>query len=417
MSPESCELWIDYLVGARWFQGKGLAVEQREWRCLPWFAADGDVLVRSELAVLRVGDTIDTYHLLVGYLPPGTAEPSALVGQVELEGHGLVDMVDAPCSPTAMAAFLRAITTPGRSDVTWFAGSPDPQSPTQVFGGEQSNTTVRIGSGVLLKIFRRLSPGPNLESITLAALAPSAVTPQLIGTLDGDGVELGVFVERILDARDGWEYCVECCKNGRSIAEDMTHLGATLRRLHASMAAAFGTSSIDAADIGHTMAARLDAAAEQLPELADAQPRLRRLLRLHQATIPVQRVHGDFHLGQTLISPKGWTIIDFEGEPMKTPAERVAPDSVWRDVAGLLRSLDCVRQSHTAPTGESANRWYQDARAAFLDGYVGSADPSGRLLTAYEVDKAIYELLYETRNRPDWAAIPRAAIMAAAYGA
>jgi len=394
------------IADARWFQGKGLPVRQVSWTPLNWYVASGDIWVRSELAVLEVGGQAETYHLLVGYMTPGSAEPAALCGQTELPGRGLVDVVDAPLSPTAMAAFLRAVTAPGCTAVSWFEDAPR-QLETKVFSGEQSNTTVLVGDDVLLKIFRHVSPGRNLEATTLAGLASSQITPKLIGVLQGGSeFDLGIFVERIRDARDGWEYCVGRCRAGLSITEDMAQLGAALRRLHISLAAAFGTSAIDAATIGRQLLKNLDAECSQLPELAALDAPLRRLMALPSMPVEVQRIHGDFHLGQCLMSPSGWTIIDFEGEPLKTPDERAAPDSVWRDVAGLLRSIDYARQ-----TGQAPPSWYEHARAGFLRGY--AATPPGALLTAYEVDKAAYELLYETRNRPTWAGIPLAAIKAA----
>ena len=89
------------------------------------------------------------------------------------------------------------------------------------------------------------------------------------------------------------------------------------------------------------MRARLDAALDVVPELAVR----RRARATYDASptstnVPVQRVHGDLHLGQTLRTVKGWKIVDFEGEPAKPLAERLLPDSPWRDVAGMLRSFD-----------------------------------------------------------------------------
>ena len=121
-------------------------------------------------------------------------------------------------------------------------------------------------------------------------------------------------------------------------------------------------------------------------------------------------MHGDFHLGQTLHTPSGWKIIDFEGEPAKNLAERVAPDSVWRDVAGMMRSFDYAAAS---VPGDAAGAWRDGCRAAFLDGYTDGrglgADDAG-LLAAYEADKAVYEVVYEVRNRPDWVGIPLGAV-------
>ena len=125
--------------------------------------------------------------------------------------------------------------------------------------------------------------------------------------------------------------------------------------------------------------------------------------------VVVQRIHADFHLGQTLHTHRGWKIIDFEGEPAKTMAERRAPDAVWRDIAGMLRSFDYAAASVPGPRSQA---WAAQCRTAFLRGYTGAelsaADAS--MLRAYEADKAIYEVVYEIRNRPDWVGIPLHAV-------
>jgi predicted trehalose synthase len=130
----------------------------------------------------------------------------------------------------------------------------------------------------------------------------------------------------------------------------------------------------------------------------------------------MQRIHGDFHLGQVLDVPgRGWVLLDFEGEPLRPLAERTQPDLALRDVAGMLRSFDYAAGSweQTHP-GRSAASWADRARAAFLEGY---AQESGRdpredevLLKALELDKALYEVVYEARNRPTWLTIPTTAI-------
>ena len=409
------ELWRARLAAARWFQGKGLPLGELEVRPQPWYTTDGDVWVRSEVAIATVGDDTQTYHLLVGYLPVGAGEPAARVGTLDLPGRGPVDVVDAPASPRAMTALLRALRTPGAVGMRWLGTPPDPAHPTQVFTGEQSNTTVRCGDAILFKIFRKLSPGPNLEAQVLSALTGSGITPRLVGTLTTpDGAyDLGLFAQRIPDARDGWAYCVEACRDGRLVDDEMRRLGTTLGRLHIDLAEIFGTSTVDAQVIAQAMLDRLDAACASVHAGDDLCEPVRSSLHLTGDPVPVQRVHGDFHLGQALIRPGGWTIIDFEGEPLKTPAERVASDSVWRDVAGLLRSLDYARHHHPDPDGAAAIAWHRAARAAFLDGYLDGAPCPRQLLTAYEIDKAVYELVYETRNRPDWVAIPRQALLEA----
>ena len=143
--------------------------------------------------------------------------------------------------------------------------------------------------------------------------------------------------------------------------------------------------------------------------------------------MPVQQVHGDLHLGQTLRTVKGWKIVDFEGEPAKPLAERLLPDSPWRDVAGMLRSFDYAparghddqlrRSTPASPrTSQQAYRaaeWSERNAQAFLDGVrrAATSPPAEQtLLDAYVADKAVYEAVYEARNRPTWVEIPLEAL-------
>jgi predicted trehalose synthase len=131
-----------------------------------------------------------------------------------------------------------------------------------------------------------------------------------------------------------------------------------------------------------------------------------------------QRIHGDYHLGQVLLVPgRGWVLLDFEGEPLRPMAERSEPDVPLRDVAGMLRSFDYVAGTLVQQGGDAdrAHRWAADARSAFLAGYEAelgaSLTPYRPLLDAFELDKALYECVYEARNRPTWLPIPRDAVL------
>jgi maltokinase len=171
------------------------------------------------------------------------------------------------------------------------------------------------------------------------------------------------------------------------------------------------------------MQSRLDTALRSIPELAPHAAGVRRRFEafagLHEP-LQVQRVHGDLHLGQTLRTVKGWKIIDFEGEPAKSLAERVALDSPVRDVAGMVRSFDyaagaTLQQFGTDPQLRyRAAEWAERNRAAFLEGYAEASqielDGLETVLAAYEADKAVYEAVYEMRNRPTWLGIPLQAV-------
>jgi maltose alpha-D-glucosyltransferase / alpha-amylase len=139
------------------------------------------------------------------------------------------------------------------------------------------------------------------------------------------------------------------------------------------------------------------------------------------------RHHGDFHLGQMLIVKDDIFIIDFEGEPRRTLAERRRKAPAARDVAGLIRSIDysataaLQRALKVAPDehgklGAALAEWRDRSVAAFLGAYreimtnarLWPADPlaADRLLNFFLLEKAFYEVEYELAHRPEWLRVP-----------
>lgn len=402
--------WMRHLETVRWFGGKGAGavVAQRE-AVAAHTAADAVPAVRSEIATLAYPDgRTEHYHLLVAHYPGAAPAGVTALGTEAVDGRE-VTIVDATTDPDALRAFVAA-TQPA------FAAHE-----VGVWGGEQSNTTLTLGRSDLYKLFRRVEAGPNLDAEVLLALGGGTV-PELRGRLAADwpagtSTDLGMVIERVQGATDGWELASAACASGENFTGPARALGAALRDVHARMADAFGTDSADGDAVTGTMTARLAAAAASSPELARHTDALRAAFdALRGRSLGVQRVHGDFHLGQTLATPGPggavtWTIIDFEGEPAKTAAERRVPDAPLRDLAGMVRSFDYARSAHADPASAEATGWSDAARAAFLEGYGGDVDEP--LLNAYVIDKAIYEVLYELRNRPTWVGIPLRALESA----
>jgi trehalose synthase-fused probable maltokinase len=132
------------------------------------------------------------------------------------------------------------------------------------------------------------------------------------------------------------------------------------------------------------------------------------------------RHHGDYHLGQTMLRDAGWVILDFEGEPARSLLDRRRKRSPLRDVAGMLRSFAYAASASELLRGVPAPAgWEEQARRAFLDAYFAAVDPTllpaglaaiSKLLSIFELEKAVYELRYELNNRPDWVPIPVAGI-------
>jgi maltose alpha-D-glucosyltransferase/alpha-amylase len=148
------------------------------------------------------------------------------------------------------------------------------------------------------------------------------------------------------------------------------------------------------------------------------------------------RYHGDYHLGQVLVKKDDWVIVDFEGEPERSLADRRARHSPLRDVAGMLRSFGYVRYTALAtavslhppsaePLMSAAKAWEQATAQAFLDAYreramatEASWAHATELIQLFLIEKAAYEVRYELDHRVESVHIPLAALreMAAAAG-
>lgn len=393
------QAWADVLPRQRWFAGKGRELDAVDVRPGAWYAgSDERLAVRPETVVARYTDgTQEAYQALSAYRPVTDATPPGPV--VELDGRAPSVLIDATLDPEAFGLVLAALEL----------GPGVPGGEITPFVAEQSNSSVRIGTEALFKLFRR-PDGPNREAELLAVLGDSGVTPKLYAAAtEPDGTTSALVMEFIDADGDGWKLATQACANDQDFTAEAAALGRALHGVHTLLAQALGTGTRQGAEIADAMLARLDAVAAEAPQVANLADRIRPLYAaLAAAPITCQQIHGDFHLAQVLHrrEPAGWVIIDFEGEPLKTPAERREPDSIWRDVAGALRSFDYARSAHADPTGEAARAWSTSARAAFLDGYLAGRDAPAAILAAYVIDKAIYEVRYELRNRPDWVGIP-----------
>jgi maltokinase len=434
-----------WLVRQRWFAGKG-----RELHDLAIVAdaeiVSGDPELRHLIITVSHGTTVDYYQVLAGLrrrLPARLRH--ARIG-ASGDGRQAYDALhDADLTKSLLDA-IAAGTSVGSLQMHRIAGAEFGTGlDSLVLSGEQSNTSLVYGDESILKVFRRLSPGPNpdLEVTTALARLGSPHVAEPLGwietRLEGVSTTLGIMSRYLRLATDGWSlaatsvrdlYAMEGCSSdgvradeaGGDFAGEAHRLGVATAQVHSDLAAAFGTDELGAdagGELTEQMFRKLDLAKAAVPEIGryaekagDAYSKLAKL----KGPFPVQRVHGDYHLGQVLRTESGWVVLDFEGEPATPLAQRRARSSPLRDVAGMLRSFDyaarhqLIGHPDQAALSGAARDWVRRNASAFCAGYAeaGGLDPAAIevLLRALQLDKAVYEVIYEARHRPSWLPIP-----------
>lgn len=421
----------DWLPRQRWYAGRTRQLTEVNPRVVVPLgdeAGSGLDLVLLEAAFAQ--GPPERYQVIVrrGDEPVGGYPEIATIGSAG--GQTGYDALYDAGAARHLLGLIAAGTTRG---ATVFAAEPGVTLPLdaepRVSGAEQSNTSVIFGQGAMLKVFRRITAGinPDIELNRVLARADNRHVARLLGsvetTWEGEPYALAMVTEFAADAAEGWEMATADTRElrgGGQFSTEARLLGEAVASVHEGLAAQLGSESAPFPIA--VLSERLSSAADTIDELRQYVPLIEAHYRkLAGRQIPVQRVHGDLHLGQVLRTAQGWLVIDFEGEPGQPLDERRRPDSPVRDVAGMLRSFDYAAHNWLAEgpgedvrTAAAATNWVARAEAAFCDGYatLAGADPRDDqdLLAAYELDKAIYEAAYEARHRPRWLPIPLGAI-------
>jgi maltokinase len=437
----------EWMPHQRWFGGKG-----REWAGVEeesfFLDRSHPVLSIHRVTVTYADGASDTYLVPLSWRDHTVEElSSALVGAVPHE-EGETYAYDAMRDRDATATWLAHLAESARVGPLSFVPAEGAEIPVglpgDVISTEQSNTSLVYGQEAILKLFRRLEPGLNPDVEVHAALrrTDNKYIAPLLGyaEIDHDRVSTTdpatvLMLQRFVpNASDGWRLATASVRDlfsegdlhadevGGDFAADSERLGAATASVHADMAAVLPTETAGGdwyATAARQMGERLDAAIQVVPQLEEHAAGIRAIYAaVADSTEPVvrQRVHGDLHLGQVLRTATGWIVLDFEGEPARPLADRRQLDSPLRDVAGMLRSFDyaarhmLVEQPDDSQRAYRAQEWAERNRAAFCTGYAHASglDPCGGspLLKAFEADKAVYECVYEARNRPHWLMIP-----------
>ncbi|MDQ0325299.1 maltose alpha-D-glucosyltransferase/alpha-amylase [Rhodopseudomonas julia] len=389
-------------------------------------------------------------------------------------------LLKAMAAGDTVAAKAGELVFAGQADLAEAAEETD----IRPLGVEQSNVSVIIGDRALLKVYRRLREGdqPEVEVARfLTDVAGFDNTPQLLGTVEyrpneGEPTALAAVFSFVRNQGDGWAVLVDALDrdleatalNAATAAESVPAaapipfghpldlamtMGLRTAEMHVALAAdtdlpAFkvepleqedvGAMAVDVASLADQAIERLEAMAATLPaetremaaDLAERRGALQGELEALASSPPAggkSRIHGDYHLGQVLVSQADIVIIDFEGEPQRSLAERRAKSSPLRDVAGMLRSFDYaaaaaerqfLARHMEVPEAirERAQQWRDKAIADFRASYFARMEgvstlpkdeaAAERLLRLFLLQKGFYEILYEAANRPDWIDIP-----------
>jgi maltokinase len=454
-----------WLAAQRWYPGRGEPPGELTVLADTMLVA-GDPALQHLIVDIPAGRDQARYQILVGLrtdLPDSLQH--ALIGPA---GGGLT-AYDALHDPALCGLLLDAIAAEKPMGPVRFAREPGATigslRGSRVIGSEQSNTSVVFGEAAILKVFRRIFPGinPDLEVPAALARLGSRQIARPYGwietDLDGGVAQLGVLSEYLAHAVNGRILVLEHLRNllgpqgnyrrsyvsaavadasAESISEPDAHgdfadealaLGRATGELHTDLVTAFGSAPMsdeELAALSAAMISNLDVAIAEAPELEPYAPKLRAAyadLTTTSRPVTVQRIHGDYHLAQTLRANEGWVALDFEGEPSVPLALRSMPAPALRDVAQMLRSFDYEARLALLGHPEAArlrslgNGWAERCQDAFCSGYVeaGGVDPKAHepLLRALMLEKAVFEVVYNVFHRPAWLAIPLDAIAAA----
>ncbi len=447
------------------------------------------VIAFAEVQARDGGSDLYQIPLVISHEDPGPVAESARIGRLQF-GDVTYYLLDGLAVPAVVLWYLNQITGgfSTQTEQAWLTGGATKilsdlmgataPEPIRLSGAEQSHSNVIFGDQLLLKVFRKLDAGtnPDLEiGQFLTEQTGFRSTPRLAGSVTYQRVDGLLFATAMLQEfvpsrGQGWEWMLGLIGHALDAAtgtepdcesrsmealglalSDARLLGQRTAEFHTAIACTdddpefcpepFGIEDWQnsrqelLAQVGRTRTSLAHSNQAPAALRAEADTVLAAILdwlkEQDQLPLPAGagqkiRVHGDYHLGQTLRTESDYILLDFEGEPSKPIESRRRKQSPLRDVAGMIRSFDyavyaafdkaCQNRPHQMEQLQQAARRFSPALIqAFKNSYQQHSDGStwspgglgrdlvlGRLL----LEKGIYELDYELNNRPDWASIP-----------
>ena len=446
LDEESLHEWF---VTQRWFGSKARDIAQLNVLEAFTLRDESPKLVLALVEVRFPSGTHEVYQVPIGLRPESDGWTERVIATAG--GEVFYDALGDPTHARQLLHLMRSGADVQAGEGTLFfrwAGHAGDGGSVEVrpVGVEQSNSSIVFGENLILKVFRRVEPGinPELELLRFLSEREFPHIAPIAGWFAYEGrlmdATLGILQEFLAGARDGWELALDALTSDpEAFLGDLRALGVVTGEMHSAL----GSEASDPAFspeqpsmeslslITATIDEEIERIFAELPEDVEAlepiqgrgqdvQERLLMLSNLRAAG-RVIRCHGDYHLGQTMLAERGWVILDFEGEPARPLPQRRLKRSPLRDVAGMLRSFSYAAAGSELLRGTPApDGWEQRARASFLEGYFDAVDsallPPGeeasqKLLSIFELEKAVYELRYELNNRPDWVGIPVAGVV------
>jgi len=437
----------EWVLEQRWFASKAREVAHFGVLEAVTLREEAPKLVLALIEARFHTGTHELYQLPLGLRADDEAWDQRVIAEVE--GWTVYDALADPAQNHELLARIGASEeVQGEHGVLHFRASEqaaarfDRTAAVRPIGVEQSNSSVVFGDQLILKVFRRLEPGvnPELELLRFLSAREFPHIAPLVGWYAYTGrlmdTTLGTLQVFLSGARDGWALCLDDLEG---FLPEARALGVVTGELHTALGSDVGdpdfapeepsmenlsllTATVD--EEIERMFVDLDTESPALAPLAghaqDVRERLQALSHIGTGGRLI-RTHGDYHLGQTMLTDRGWVVLDFEGEPARPLPERRRKRSPLRDVAGMLRSFAYAASAAEQQRGEPAPEGWEDhARSAFLEGYFEAVDASllppgqdavSKLLSVFELEKAVYELRYELNHRPDWIGIPVAGIV------
>jgi maltose alpha-D-glucosyltransferase/alpha-amylase len=461
------EILPQFLPSRRWFGGKGKTIQTVRIQSQIEIPADRLPSLLWLVQVDYYDNTSEKYLLPVCFIDTQFEEqmrpPSLCTVRIGL-AEGLLCDAES-CSDFRMALF-RLFAMQGRmisneqqlvfTTATTFTRLSHDIQHSRVLNAEQSNTSIIYGNSLFLKLYRKVEPGTNPD-IELSKFLSSETSfpnmPAWVGSIQWDTkigpIGVGILQEFLPDCLTGWNYMLPFAKvvveedSIDAMREKLESLAILTAEMHGALSSrnemeSFRPEPFDRGAQSYYAAQLLSQVHESFELLKNNLDRLppetktasRHLLEMQQElehmltevdltglTTTRARVHGDFHLGQILVSNDKFMVTDFEGEPGRNLDERQAKQPVVKDVAGMIRSFQyliySVAQQKDPQRLEHLFREMSDlyvstyTRSIAHEHLVPQTDSDLKtLLRLFILEKALYELSYELNNRPDWTIIP-----------